>query len=169
MSISTDKHMNIYSKRASQVLSLYTFSQETLKKKMWFSELSGIWNFFNIFSFLFNLLEWHWVIKLYRFQAYNSIICDLYIVCSPSQVKSPSITIYFPFTLFYLPHIPFPLVIIILLSLPSKPIIWNQRADKELPRPWKTKGAHHHLTIIMWNVTGTYLRKRSELWTIKWQ
>ena len=38
-------------------------------------------------------------------------------MCSSPQVKSPSITIYLPFTLFYLPPPPFPLVIITILSL----------------------------------------------------
>ena len=34
----------------------------------------------------------------------------------------------------------------------------------------KTKGVHHHKTIIIWNVKGIYLRKRrSKLSTIKWQ
>ena len=49
------------------------------------------------FCFLLNLLEWHWLIKLYRFhvQFYNtsSVHC---IVCSPHKIKSPSITIYLP-------------------------------------------------------------------------
>ena len=61
-------------------------------------------NFFKL-----NLLGWHWLIKLHRFQVYNSITHHLCIVCSPPQIKSPSITIYLPFTLFYLPHpTPFP-------------------------------------------------------------
>ena len=34
--------------------------------------------------YLMNLLGWHWLIKLYRFQVYSSIIHN---VCSPSQVK----------------------------------------------------------------------------------
>ena len=34
------------------------------------------------------------------------------------------------------------------IVLPSKAIIQNQRADKELPRQEKTKGVHHHQTII---------------------
>ena len=35
------------------------------------------------------------------------------------------------------------------IDLPGKAIIWNQRADKELPRQEKTKGVHHHQTIII--------------------
>ena len=60
--------------------------------------------------FKLNLLGWHWLIKLYRFQVYNSIIHHLYIVLCvhPPQVKSPSIPISTPFTLLYLPPIPFP-------------------------------------------------------------
>ena len=39
-----------------------------------------------------------------------------------------------------------------------------------LPRPGKVKGVHHHQAIITLNVKGTYLRKRrSKLWTVKWQ
>ena len=35
----------------------------------------------------------------------------------------------------------------------------------------KVKGVHHHQTLIIWNVKGTYLRKRrrSKIWTVKWQ
>ena len=33
-------------------------------------------------------------------------------------------------------------------ALPSKAIFYNQRAGKELPRQEKTKGVHHHQTII---------------------
>ena len=35
------------------------------------------------------------------------------------------------------------------IGLSSKDIIYNQRADKKLPRPEKTKGVHHHQTIII--------------------
>ena len=40
-----------------------------------------------------------------------------------------------------------------------------------LPRQGKAKGLHHHEVIIIWNVTGTYLRKRrrSKLWILRWQ
>ena len=40
-----------------------------------------------------------------------------------------------------------------------------------LSRQHKAKGVHHHQALIMWNVKGTYLRKRrrSKLWTVKWQ
>ena len=31
----------------------------------------------------------------------------------------------------------------------SKAIIWNQRADKELPRQEKTKGVHHYQTVTI--------------------
>ena len=33
----------------------------------------------------------------------------------------------------------------------------------------KTKGVHHHQALVIWKVKGTYLRKRSKLWTVKWQ
>ena len=35
------------------------------------------------------------------------------------------------------------------IALPSKAINENPRADKELPRQEKTKGVHHHHTIII--------------------
>ena len=34
-------------------------------------------------------------------------------------------------------------------ALPSKAVIQNRRADKELPRQEKTKGVQHHQTIII--------------------
>ena len=55
------------------------------------------------------------------------------------------------------------------ITLPSKAIIQNQRADKKLLRQERTKGFHHHQAIIIWNVKVTYLRKISKLWIIKWQ
>ena len=57
-----------------------------------------------IFLFmLFNLLGWHWLIRLYRFQVYISMVQGLYMaVCSPPKVKSCSVTIYLaPFTLYH--------------------------------------------------------------------
>ena len=46
------------------------------------------------------------------------------------------------------------------LPYPSKAIIYNGRADKALPRQGKAKGVHHHQTLIIGTVKGTYLRKR---------
>ena len=41
---------------------------------------------------------------------------------------------------------------------------------KVSPIPGQVKGVHHHQPLIIWNVKGTYLRKRrSKLWTVKWQ
>ena len=56
------------------------------------------------------------IIYISSVQFYNtsSVHC---IVCSPPKVKSPSTTIYPWFTLFYLPHLSLPLVIIILFSV----------------------------------------------------
>ena len=34
------------------------------------------------------------------------------------------------------------------IALPSKAIVQNERADKELPRQEKNKGVHHHQIII---------------------
>ena len=45
-------------------------------------------------------------------------------------------------------------------DLPSKAITENRRTDKELPRQDKVKGVHHHQISILWNVTGSFLRKR---------
>ena len=44
-------------------------------------------------------------------------------------------------------------------------------ADKLLPNQGKIKGVHHYQALIIWNVKGTYLRRRrkSKLWTVKWQ
>ena len=56
-----------------------------------------------------NLLGWHLLIELYRFQGYNSIIQHLVIVlCIHHCKSSPSITVYVPFVLFYLPTLTFP-------------------------------------------------------------
>ena len=57
-------------------------------------------NYIKIYLFYFffmELLVWHCLIKLCRFQVYNSIRHHWYIVlCSPPQVRSPSITVYPP-------------------------------------------------------------------------
>ena len=45
----------------------------------------------------------------------------------------------------------------------------ESKGDNELPRQEKTKWVHHYQTIIIWNVKGTYLKRRSKLWTVKWQ
>ena len=42
---------------------------------------------------LMNLLGWHWLTKIYRFQVDSSTNCT---VCSPAQVKSPSTIIHPP-------------------------------------------------------------------------
>ena len=60
-----------------------------------------------LFHFLFfiEFVRRHWLIKLYKFQVYNStyntssVYCA---VCLPPQVKSPSITIYPSSILFYI-------------------------------------------------------------------
>ena len=49
-------------------------------------------------------------------QFYNTLPV-YFIVCSPPKVKSPSITIYHPFTLFYLPPPPYPLGCLCLWSI----------------------------------------------------
>ena len=38
-----------------------------------------------------------------------------------------------------------------------------------LHRQGKTKEVHHHQAIIIWNAKGSYIRKRSKWWTLKWQ
>ena len=52
---------------------------------------------------------------------------------------------------------------------PAKKSFRIQRKIKSFPGK-KTKGVHHHQTIIIRNVKGTYLRKRrkSKLCTIRW-
>ena len=64
---------------------------------------------FSHFKFYLNLMGWHWLIKLYRFQVYSFIIHHVcFIVRSPPQIMSFSFTIYFPYTFSYLPPPPFP-------------------------------------------------------------
>ena len=59
------------------------------------------------FLFLLNLLGWPWLIKLYRFQVYSSIIYQLYIVlCLPSKVNLLPLPYSLPCTFFYLLHNP---------------------------------------------------------------
>ena len=55
--------------------------------------------------YLLDILGWHWLIKLHRFQVDNSIIHHLYIVLCVHQSQ---VTIYAPFPLFYLLPSPFP-------------------------------------------------------------
>ena len=75
---------------------------------------------FNIFTFtkiLLNLLGWHGVINLHRFQVQNSIIRHLYIVLwFTTPIKSPSITTSPPYPLLP-PPTPLPLLITIPLSV----------------------------------------------------
>ena len=90
-----------------------------------------------LFKKIWTWLRWHWLIKLYRQQMYNSIICHLYIVlfvyhsksnntrdisciwvvCLPLKVKFPAITIIPPLPSSTSPHPPFPLIITALLSV----------------------------------------------------
>ena len=56
--------------------------------------------FFKFLIILSNLLGWHWLIKLHRFQVYSSMIHHLllyHVFTTPSQ--SPSTTIFASFTL----------------------------------------------------------------------
>ena len=69
--------------------------------------------------FIWFLLEIHWLIKLHRFQVYNSIMYHLYIVLCVHHHKSSLLSPFIPFTLFHLPHLSLPLVITILLSMPD--------------------------------------------------
>ena len=69
-----------------------------------------------LFLILLNLLEWHWLIKLYRLQVHNSIIHLLCcVLVTPNQVSFHHHLS--PFTLFYLPPPFFPLVNTIFLSV----------------------------------------------------
>ena len=64
-------------------------------------------------------IGWHWLIKLYRFQVYSSIMHHLYNVLCVHHPRSSLIPSPFtpPFTLFYLPPPPFSLVITKQLSV----------------------------------------------------
>ena len=48
----------------------------------------------HIFSFLLNLLGWHWLMKLYRFQGYSSIIHHLYTVLCVHHPKSSLLSFF---------------------------------------------------------------------------
>ena len=70
------------------------------------------------FLFLLNLSGWHWLMKLYRFQVYNSTIHHLYIIIlcfnhpKSNLILSPFIP---PFPSSTCPHPTFPLVITVWL------------------------------------------------------
>ena len=72
--------------------------------------------FLLFFKFLLNLLGWHGLIQLYRFQhSTSSVYC---IVCSPPQVKSPSTALHPPLpSSTSLPHLLVSVVITILSSV----------------------------------------------------
>ena len=63
-----------------------------------------------IFFSVLNLLEWHWLTKLYRFQAHNSTTHHLYTVLCVHHPKSVSVHYHVsPYTVLYLPlHTPGP-------------------------------------------------------------
>ena len=46
------------------------------------------------------------------------------------------------------------------ITLSSKAMFWNGRADKVLPGYGQVKRLHHYQDLIIWNVKGIYLRKR---------
>ena len=51
-------------------------------------EQFGLYSFVRFFNFSMNLLGWHWLINLHRFQVCNSIIRHLYIVLCAHHPKS---------------------------------------------------------------------------------
>ena len=63
-----------------------------MSKQMWIKikTLYDFIKFMEIFSFLFllNLLGWHWLISLYRFPGYTSMVHDLYIALCAHHLKS---------------------------------------------------------------------------------
>ena len=61
----------------------------------------------------------HCLIKIYRFQVYNSIIHDLYIVLCVHHPKSPSIPNYPPTPSSISPQLPYPVLITLPSFLPS--------------------------------------------------
>ena len=89
------------------------------------------------FFILLNLLRWYWLIKLYRFQVYNSIIHYLNIVLcvhhsKPSLLPSPFIP-SLPFLSSL--HLPIPLEITILLSVSSRVFFLCLILSSFLPSP----------------------------------
>ena len=78
---------------------------EMIPLKMRFFKVHSNWYFLLLKNF--TEFRWHWFIKLYRFQVYNSIIhhCILYCVfITPNQASFHHHLS--PFTLFYLSHFP---------------------------------------------------------------
>ena len=55
------------------------------------------------------------------------------------------------------------------LLYPTKLSFRIKGHTKSFPDKKKTKGLHHHQTIIIWNVKGTYLRKKIKTMIKKWQ
>ena len=66
--------------------------------------------------FKLNLLGWHWLITLYRFQVYISMIHDLQIALCAHHLRSNHLPSPYVWPLL-LPSTPFPLVTTILLSV----------------------------------------------------
>ena len=69
-----------------------------------------LWGQLYYLFFKLNILWWHWLIKLYRFQVYNSIIHHLYIILYVHHPKSSLLPSPFNsnlFTLFCFPPPPF--------------------------------------------------------------
>ena len=66
---------------------------------------------------LLNLLGWHWLIKLHRSQAYNSIIHHLYIILCIHHPEARLFLSPFIPPLSFFTSLLFPLVIIILFSV----------------------------------------------------
>ena len=98
-----------------------------------------LYTFFS--PFLWNFGGWHWLTKLYGSQVHNSTTHHLYtVLCSPPQVKAPSITIYTSSTPFYLPPHPLPSAITIMLSVSMRvfclfSFLFNPYTPTQPPKP----------------------------------
>ena len=105
------------------------------KGQMEKESVSGIINYY--FLFLLNLSRWHWLIKLYSFQVYNSIRHHLYVVCLSPQIKAP-FSPFSPLTpsstspVNYYFHLRYPFVVVgVLFKYPRFPdsqfkqVIWD--------------------------------------------
>ena len=79
-----------------------------------------LWNFCHLKRFLLlNLLRWHWLIRLHRFQVYISMTCISHCVPTTQNQVNFHYHIFDPLYLL-VPPTPFPLVTIILLSVSKR-------------------------------------------------
>ena len=90
-------------------------------------------------KFLLNLLGWHWLTKLYRFQVYNFIIHHLSIAISPK----------YNFFLSYLPVKTYPF----LMTRPVPLFQWNMVPEYSSPIGFFIDHSGHFQWSLLWTLT----------------